>query len=103
MAVPEPLATLSIPRQITFSVIFRRSPSGSSRIASISARKDLEGDVALQLGVAGAIHVTYPAGANQREDLVVPESRAGRKARVAGRVARFAHESNAVVAVGVVG
>src|SRR4029453_18565467 len=40
--------------------------------------KDFQRDVAIQFGVAGAIHLTHSAGAKRRQNFVGPQARACR-------------------------
>jgi len=42
-------------------------------------REDLDGDVAAEAGVAGAVHLAHPPGPDQVEDLVRPQPHAGGK------------------------
>ena len=58
------------------------------RIGRERVGQNLERDVALQLRVARAIDLAHPAGAEQRDDLVVAEpgsSREGHTASIVGR------------------
>ena len=45
-------------------------------ISGKGIREDLQSDVALQLGVTGAIHLTHTARTNGAGDLIRPEFRA---------------------------
>ena len=41
-------------------------------------RQHLHRDLAVELGVPGAVHVSHPPGAEEGDDLVGPEASAGR-------------------------
>ena len=49
-------------------------PGQALRLIGDLGREDLEGDVAPELEVAGAEHLSHPARADRVEDLVVPDS-----------------------------
>ena len=53
----------------------------ASRSASLANEigQDLDRDLAIELGVAGAIDLAHPAGAERGENLVGAEARAGRE------------------------
>ena len=56
-------------------------------------REELEGDVALQLGVARPIHLPHATGSDERDDLVVSESRPWGQAHRPSRSAMVTHWS----------
>ena len=58
---------------------FALEPGKGARILGERPGDHLDGDVAIELGVAGPIHLPHPAAANQRQDFVGAESRAGSK------------------------
>ena len=59
----------------------RARPGQAVRIVGELLRENLEGDVTIQFRVASAIHLAHSAGANQAEDFVGAEARAGRDRR----------------------
>jgi hypothetical protein len=58
---------------------FPREARQALRVASEERRQNLEGDVARQLAVAGAVDFAHPASADQGDDLVGAEACAGRQ------------------------
>jgi hypothetical protein len=56
---------------------FACEPGDPVGIAGEGVGKDLQGNVAVQRGVAGAIHLAHPARANGAKDLIRAETRAG--------------------------
>ena len=53
---------------------FAREAGESIMIGGERVRQDLQGDVAIELRVASAIHLAHATGANGRDDLVRAES-----------------------------
>jgi len=51
-------------------------------------RQDLERDLALELGIACAIHLAHPAGAERADDLEATESITGVEGHVLSRLLR---------------
>ena len=79
----------------TSLIIRKRLPSGEmSYVRPVSCRdkralaccvcecfgEDLQGDVAIQLCIAGAVHLAHAAGADDGNDLILTEANAGRQA-----------------------
>jgi len=58
--------------------------SRSKRFGEIR-RSSLDGDVASQTGIVGAIHFAHPARANRRDDLIGTEPRASRQGHASER------------------
>ena len=58
---------------------FALEPGQSLGIAGERGRENLDGDVAAQLRVAGAIHLAHAARAKLRDDVVCAEAGAGTK------------------------
>ena len=63
-------------------------PGQPLRVLGEIAGQCLDGDVAVERGIAGAPHFAHPAPAQQRHDLVVPDPRAGLEARARDAVPR---------------
>ena len=52
-----------------------REPGETIRVEREELRQDLDRDVAIQLRVAGAIHLAHSARAKQGDDLIRPQAR----------------------------
>ena len=63
-----------------------REPRTPIGIGGEQCREELQRDVAIQLRVTGAIHLTHPAGPQQIDDLVGAEARPGREAHAGGAI-----------------
>jgi hypothetical protein len=59
-------------------------PGDAIRIADDGIGEDLDRDVAIEPGIAGAVHLSHAAFAEGGQDFVRPESRAGRQCHRAG-------------------
>ena len=70
-----------------------RNRSRRSRIAGDRGRQHLDRDGAAQPGIARAIHLAHPAGADAVEDLVVPEGLEHGTATIILTVVRLTYRS----------
>jgi len=61
---------------------FLLEPAEALRIGGKRRREDLDCDIPAQAGVAGSIHFTHAAGADQGNDFIGPEFRARRQSHV---------------------
>ena len=61
---------------------FLLEPAEALRIGGKRRREDLDCDIAAQAGVAGSIHFTHAAGADQGNDFIGAEFRARRQSHV---------------------
>ena len=66
-------------------VRFLHKPPPTIVVADAIGRQDLDRDLAVETRIAGAIDLAHPTRANQREDLVRPECRAGLESQSARR------------------
>ena len=60
-------------------VCFALEPRRAIDVAAQGVADDFQGHVAMQLGVASAIHLSHTAGADERDDFVRAEARAGKQ------------------------
>src|SRR5439155_11637447 len=63
---------------------FALEPLFELRIGSAMLGQNLDGDDAIQAGVASAVHFSHPAHSNARDDFVSAETDAGRQRHVRG-------------------
>ena len=61
-------------------------PYQSVRISRKEVGQHFEGDVTIELGIAGAIHLAHPAGPKGREDFIGAEAGADREGQMLARV-----------------